>query len=81
MNITDRAGLPFGQHPPFATHVHAIFARAAGALGRLGAAWRAWREHEEEMRTLRSFTDRDLWDLGLCRGDVAAIEKGLFSRE
>lgn len=50
---------------------------AALALPRLNLAlwifvgfWRARRELGREQRYAAQFTDRDLWDVGLTRGDI-----------
>jgi uncharacterized protein YjiS (DUF1127 family) len=32
--------------------------------------WRAWRTHAQQRRLAAQFTDRDLRDLGLTRGDL-----------
>jgi uncharacterized protein YjiS (DUF1127 family) len=32
--------------------------------------WRTWRRHAREQRLAAQFTDRDLRDLGLTRGDL-----------
>jgi uncharacterized protein YjiS (DUF1127 family) len=36
----------------------------------LGALLRLWRQRARERRLAAQFTDRDLWDVGLTRGDL-----------
>jgi uncharacterized protein YjiS (DUF1127 family) len=38
--------------------------------GTLARLWCAWRKRAYERRQSRLFTDRDLWDVGLTRGDL-----------
>jgi uncharacterized protein YjiS (DUF1127 family) len=40
------------------------------AIAHLGTLFRRWRQRERERRLAAQFTDRDLWDVGLTRGDV-----------
>jgi uncharacterized protein YjiS (DUF1127 family) len=39
-------------------------------FGNLIELWRAWRQRSLERRMAAQFTDRDLWDVGLTRGDI-----------
>ena len=32
--------------------------------------FRLWRQHARERRLAMQFSDRDLWDVGLTRGDI-----------
>lgn len=53
----------------------------AGWFARRLAAWGASRRRAREMQDLASFSDRDLWDVGLSRSDMMALEKGLYRRD
>jgi uncharacterized protein YjiS (DUF1127 family) len=44
--------------------------RAHFHLVRLAQLWRLWRQRSREQRYAAQFTDRDLWDVGLTRGDI-----------
>lgn len=46
--------------------VHRAQAHCIGLL----RLWRVWRRRARELRYARQFTDRDLWDVGLTRGDL-----------
>jgi uncharacterized protein YjiS (DUF1127 family) len=39
-------------------------------LAHLGALLRLWRQRALERRLAAQFSDRDLWDVGLTRGDI-----------
>ena len=45
------------------------------------AAWRAKRAYRARIaRELNSYTDRELFDLGIQRGDIPAVLNGTFRR-
>lgn len=45
------------------------------------AAWSASRRRARELHDLSMFSDRDLWDVGLSRSDLMALEKGVYRRD
>lgn len=56
---------------------HAPLRTRTGALDHVRARtnplrrlWRLWRQSLRERRLAAQFTDRDLWDVGLTRGDI-----------
>ena len=59
----------------------AQFARAVAARRRQFADWRAKRAYRARIaRELHSYTDRELFDLGIQRGDIPAVLNGTFRR-
>ena len=50
-------------------------------LSRRAAVWTMNRRRAREIRDLMGFTDRDLWDVGLSRSDLIALEKGCYRRD
>jgi uncharacterized protein YjiS (DUF1127 family) len=50
-------------------HAMAVLPLVAPRPG-LSALWRLWRLRQRERREAASWTDRDLHDLGLTRGDL-----------
>jgi uncharacterized protein YjiS (DUF1127 family) len=48
---------------------------------RLVEAFAARRLRAQQLRELYSFSDRELWDVGLSRADFMAIEKGVYHRD
>jgi uncharacterized protein YjiS (DUF1127 family) len=69
-----------------ASHVLDSAAGLASAERRpsLKARFLAWRERRSERariaRELLSYTDRELFDLGITRGDIPAILDGTYRR-
>ena len=39
------------------------------------------RRHAREMRDLAAFSDRELWDIGLSRSDMMALDRGVYRRD
>jgi len=64
----------------FYRDVDALAARALARLRLLGVAWAARRQRARQVRELASFTDRELWDVGLSRADVHGLENGQLTR-
>jgi uncharacterized protein YjiS (DUF1127 family) len=51
------------------------------ALGLIAAVWRAHRQWRQEVFELQGYTDRELRDLGINRGDVRAILDGTYRQD
>lgn len=49
-------------------------------LQRVLRTWAERRERARQLRELGMFSDRELWDVGLSRGDLFAVEKGVYRR-
>ncbi|MBN8926584.1 MAG: hypothetical protein BGO51_08540 [Rhodospirillales bacterium 69-11] len=68
------------------THLGSAKAHAPVSLGwtpirRALDAWAERRARTRQLRDLAAFSDRELWDVGLSRGDLLAVEKGTFRRD
>ncbi len=50
-----------------------LFARPATAIWTLIASFRAWNDTRLTRASLRKLSDRELEDIGLCRGDVEVL--------
>lgn len=50
-------------------------------LARRVATWQERRRHRRDLADLARFTDHELWDIGLARSDMLAIEKGVYRRD
>lgn len=50
-------------------------------LQRIYVDWSDWRRRGREVAVLDSFSDRDLWDIGLGRSDLQAIRAGCYRRD
>jgi uncharacterized protein YjiS (DUF1127 family) len=57
----------------------------AVSLNRLRAGYLAWRAEQRKRariaRELATYTDRELFDLGISRGDIPAIVRGTYRRQ
>jgi len=69
-----------GQHPPL-QDAGVWLSRLKAGLRSILAARAARRRRAQEMQTLYSFTDRELWDLGLGRSDLPGIMNGTYRRD
>ncbi len=57
------------------------FADHTGGLRQRFLAWREQRQRRAQItRELLTYTDRELFDLGITRGDIPAIINGTFRR-
>jgi uncharacterized protein YjiS (DUF1127 family) len=63
---------------------HGSFEPAHGLrswLTRRLAQWVEKRRANRDMQDLAAFSDRELWDLGLSRSDLMAVERGTYTRD
>ena len=59
----------------------ATLADHAGGLRQRFTAWREKRQRRAQIaRELLTYTDRELFDLGISRGDIPAIINGTYRR-
>ncbi|MFV0386618.1 DUF1127 domain-containing protein [Paracoccus sp. (in: a-proteobacteria)] len=47
-----------------------------GLIARIRALFASWQEARITMRELSDLSDRELADIGLCRGDIVRIARG-----
>lgn len=66
---------------PIVRATQAWLARQQIGLERLGASWWRRRQRAREVQALATFSDRELWDLGLSRADLPAISDGTYRRD
>ena len=57
-------------HPSMTNHHVTRVSSAPGLLTRIGAVLRTWRERHEQRNELTHWSERDIHDAGLSRGDV-----------
>ena len=50
-------------------------------INRIRSALTTRLQRSRDAQALQTFTDRELWDLGLSRSDILRIEKGTFQRD
>lgn len=51
----------------------ALPASGLGVIARLSAAFQAWNDARVTRKALSALSDRELDDIGLCRGDIESI--------
>lgn len=56
---------------------HAPAASRVGVLSRVSTAFARWAEVRETRNQLNRLTDRELSDIGLSRGDIERVARGL----
>lgn len=54
----------------------AMAARPAGFMSKLAAFFSAWNDARVTRTALNRLTDRELDDIGLCRGDIDRVARG-----
>lgn len=64
-----------------ASLIRLAVARIGALLRRAFATVAAWRERQRITIELQAMSDRDLADIGLCRGDIAAVAEGSYRDE
>ena len=44
-------------------------------MDRIGKAYRTWRKYNKAYNELARLSDRDLWDIGVTRGEIPSLAK------
>ncbi len=81
MNLSNDTYLISGGRQKSASDVRGWLSAILASLRRLGASWLESRARERDIQALYRFSDRELWDGGLSRSDIWAIERGTYHRE
>jgi len=55
--------------------------RLQAGLSRITCAWETRRQQRRDAALLRTLSDRELWDLGLGRGDIPRVVNGTYRRD
>ena len=55
--------------------------RLSGRLRQFRLGWSQRRASARQMQELHLSTDRELWDMGITRGDLNEIAKGTYRRD
>jgi uncharacterized protein YjiS (DUF1127 family) len=81
MNLSNDTYPISGGQAKIAGDVGTWLSSAFARLHKLGAWWAERRAKHNEMQELYAFSDRELWDVGLSRSDLMAIEKGTYRKD
>ncbi len=73
-------GAPQSQQPSL-TAANNWLSRLQAGLSRITSAWGTLRQKRRDEALLRTLSDRELWDLGLSRGDIPRVVDGTHRRD
>ncbi len=68
-------------HTGIAAHSGGLFAFVSAKFQSVRARWAEKRAHNRDMADLYRFSDRELWDIGISRSDLVAVDNGTFRRD
>ena len=80
MSRSDQAQA-LSRRQPISSEIAAWLSGLRTRFGRIAASWATRRQTIRSLRQLHICTDRELWDMGLSRGDFPAIIKGTYRRD
>jgi uncharacterized protein YjiS (DUF1127 family) len=81
MAIHDGSRLISSGSQSISHEARALLSAANALLRAIVAFWIGRLERARGIHELSRFTDRELWDIGLSRSDIDAIQKGHYRRE
>lgn len=81
MSLNGGSRLISEEHQNITRDISAWLSRIPTQLSYAGAYLAAKLRRTRELDELRRFSDRELWDVGLSRSDILAIEKDLYRRD
>ena len=81
MSLSANAQLVSQNHQKTSSASPLSLSGIATTLKRIGTTWAVRRRRMRDMQALYTFSDRELWDIGLGRSDLPAIENGSFHRD
>jgi uncharacterized protein YjiS (DUF1127 family) len=58
-----------------------VLSRIQASLYRISVLWAKRRQRTREAEVLFTFSDRELWDVGLSRSDIPGIIQGTYRRD
>ena len=80
MNLSKDTYLLAGDQPKIGQEVRTWLSLAYARVRNLGVNMAEGRARGREMRELHKFSDRELWDVGLSRSDIPAVQQGTYRR-
>ncbi|WP_428490556.1 DUF1127 domain-containing protein [Rhodopila sp.] len=81
MNLYSNISISSGSQRKFAGDAGTSISSFTQRLRRLAAYLSDRRERRRAADSLHSFSDRELWDVGLSRADILSIGQGTFRRD
>ena len=80
MNLSKDTYLLAGDQQKIAQDVGTWLSSTYARMRSVGVYMAASRARAREMRELCRFSDRELWDVGLSRSDIPAVQQGTYRR-
>lgn len=80
MNLSENTWLVSQSRQSASPTPNTLVSRLQAGLDRIGTAWISYRQRSQDIQVLQSFSDRELWDMGLSRSDIVGIAKGTYRR-
>ena len=81
MNLSNGTYLFSGGQHKTGRDAGAWLSHTIASLQHLRVYWDNRRTRARELGDLYRFSDRELWDIGLIRADIMAIERGTYRRD
>jgi uncharacterized protein YjiS (DUF1127 family) len=81
MNLSEDTWLASKGRQQVASPAIPWLVRLQAGISRLRAGWRTRRQRTRDVASLYTFSDRELWDLGLSRSDITGISNGTYRRD
>lgn len=81
MSLSDNALRVSPSHQPPVAAVAYWRSRLLDGFNRIRTAWLKRRQRNRDVQLLRTFSDRELSDLGLSRFDISGVAKRTYRRD
>jgi uncharacterized protein YjiS (DUF1127 family) len=81
VNLSEDAWLISSSQKQAVTPTSAFLSRLQAGFYRVAALWAMRRQRTREAEVLYTFSDRELWDVGLSRSDIPGIIQGTYRRD
>jgi uncharacterized protein YjiS (DUF1127 family) len=81
VNLSEDAWLISSSQKQAIHPASAFLSRLQTGLHRIATRWARRRQRAREAEILYTFSDRDLWDVGLNRSDIPGIIQGTYRRD
>ena len=81
MNLSEDAWLISSSQKQAIHPASAVLSRLQAGFHRVAALWAMRRQRTREAEVLYTFSDRELWDVGLSRSDIPGIIQGKYRRD
>jgi uncharacterized protein YjiS (DUF1127 family) len=81
VNLSENAWLISSSQKQAINPASAFLSRLQAGFHRIAVLWAMRRQRTREAEVLYTFSDRELWDVGLSRSDIPGIIRGTYRRD